>query len=258
LFSSKNQQEEQTIIRKALQARWLPKVLVLSCLVIAVLPMATAKAKSPPTLRWVRGNPGCTFAHSADGNYYYTLTTVDYDVTLRVDSQELSKVHRRIEPFFSVLVNVRYHGRGTLPLDPSKVSLEFVRHHNVVQTSLDPESFSQRTQDDVDQLEFETEREVKKHPEKKEERERFLQTYKKEATDFQDFLSRQTLSSVELTPANAEATGWILFSTRSKWITSWKAPEAFILRLPIDQLVIEFPFALPPDEDDLELRRRPE
>jgi hypothetical protein len=241
-----------------LQARWLAKVVVLLWLPVAGLPLATAKAKSPPALRWARGAPGCTFTHSDDGNYYYTLTTVDYDVTLRVDSQELSKVHRRIEPFFSVLMNVRYHGRGTLPLEPSKVSLEFVRHHNVVQTSLDPESFSLRTQEHVDQLEFETEREVKKHPEKKEERERFLQTYKKEVTDFQDFLSRQPLSSVELTPANAEATGWILFSTHSKWITSWKSPEAFILRLPLDQLVLEFPFALPPDQEDLELRHRPE
>jgi len=233
-------------------------VVILLWLPVAGQPLATAKAKRSPTLRWARGAPGCSFTHPGDGNYYYILTTVDYDVTLRVDSQELSKVHRRIEPFLSVLMNVRYHGPGTLLLEPTRVSLEFVRHHNVVQTSLDPESFSLRTQEDVDQLEFETEREIKKHPEKKEERERFLQTYKKEVTDFQDFLSRQTLPSVELTPAHAEATGWILFGTRNKWITSWKAPEAFILRLPIDQLVLEFPFALPPDHDDIELRHRPE
>jgi hypothetical protein len=30
------------------------------------------------------------------------------------------------------------------------------------------------------------------------------------------------------------------------------------LRLPVDKLVLEFPFALPPDQEDLELRRRPE
>jgi len=222
------------------------------------VPWASAREKKLPTLRWARSAPGCSFRRADDGNYYYTLTTVDYDVTLRIDSQELSKVHRRIEPFLSVLLNVRYHGQRTLPVEPGKASLEFVRHHNVVQTSLDPDSFSLRTQEDVDQLEFETEREIKKHPEKKSERERFLQSYKKEVSDFQDFLSRQTLSSVELTPATAEATGWILFSTRSKWIGAWKTPEAFILRLPLDQLMLEFPFALPPDQDDLELRRRPE
>ena len=234
------------------------RVAALLVVLFTALPPAVAKTKHLPTLRWTRGAAGCTFSRSADGNFYYTLTTVDYDVILRVDSQELSKVHHRIEPFFSVLFDVRYHGRGTLALDPFKASLEFERHHNVIQTALDPDSFSLRTQEDVEQAEFETEREIRKHPDKKEEREHYLQTYKKEVTDLQDFLSRQTLSAVVLSPANAEATGWVLFSTQNKWIGSWKTPEAFLLRLPLDQLVIEFPITLPPDQDDVELRKRPE
>ena len=241
-----------------LRVRKLSAVLLVAWVAFAGLPTATAKAKKTPTLRWTRGAPGCTFAYRDDGNYYYSLTTVDYDVTLRVDSQELSKVHHRIEPFFSVLVDVHYHGRGTLPIDPSGASLEFVRHHNVIRRAGDPEGLSLRTQNDVEQVEFDTEREIKNHPERKDERERYLQTYKKEVTDLQDFLSRHMLSAAELSPANAEGSGWILFSTRNKWIGSWKTPEAFILRLPINQLVLEFPFALPPDQDDVELRRRPE
>ena len=219
---------------------------------------AAAKPKRLPVLRWSRGAPGCTFTRSDDGNLYYTLTAADYDIVLRVDEQELSKVHHRIEPFFSVVLKVRYHGRSVLTVDPSHASLEFVRHHNVVAGSLDPDSFSLRTQEDVEQVEFDTERELKKHPEKKQEKERFLQTYKKEVTDLQDFLSRNLMTEVELSPANAETTGWIFFSTRSRWIDSWKTPEAFIFRMPLDQMLIEFPFALPPDQDDVELRRRPE
>ena len=235
--------------------RWLWVVFVF--VLAAGSSIATAKTK-PPVLRWARGAPGCTFTRSDDGNYYYTLSTIDYEAIVRVDSQELSKVHHRIEPFFSVLIDVHYRGRGMLSVAPGSASLEFVRHHNVIKTALDPDSFSLRTQDDVEQVEFETEREIKKHPEKKEERERYLQTYKKEVTDLQDFLSRHTLSAVELNPANPEAAGWVLFNTQSKWIGDWKSPEAFVLRFPMDDLMLEFPFALPPDQDDLELRRRPE
>jgi hypothetical protein len=245
------------LARKTSAARSAFALAILAALVL-LTPRSEAKKKHPPTLRWTRGASGSTFTHSDDGNYYYTLTTVNYDIVLRVDSQELSKVHHRIEPFFSVVLEVRYHGHGVLSVDPSHATLEFVRHHNVVHGSLDPDSFSLRTQEDVEQVEFDTERELKKHPEEKEEKERYLQTYKKEVTDLQDFLSRQVLSQVELTPANSEATGWILFSTRSRWIDSWKTPEAFIFRMPLDHLMIEFPFALPPDQEDLELRRRPE
>jgi hypothetical protein len=245
------------LARKTSAARSAFALAILAALVL-LAPRSEAAKKHPPTLRWTRGAAGSTFTHSDDGNYYYTLTTVNYDIVLRVDSQELSKVHHRIEPFFSVLLTVRYHGRGVLPLDPSHATLEFVRHHNVVHGSLDPDSFSLRTQEDVEQAEFDTERELKKHPEKKEESERYLQTYKKEVTDLQDFLSRNMLSSVELNAANPEITGWGFFSTRSRWIDAWKTPEAFIFRLPLDHLIIEFPFALPPDQDDLELRRRQE
>jgi len=234
-----------------LSARGFAALLMLAWVAFLGSPPALARSKKPPTLRWARGAPGSTFTRSDDGNYYYSLTTVDYEVVVRIDSQELAKVHRHgMEPFFSVLLDVRYRGRGVLPVDPSTATLEFVRHHKVIQKAIDPDSFSLRIQEDVEQVEFETEREVKKHPERKEDRERFLQTYKKETADLQDFISRHTLSQVELDPANSEALGWILFSTRNKWIGTWKNPEAFIFRLPLDKMMLEFPFALPPEQDD--------
>jgi hypothetical protein len=244
------------LLRKKLAV--LPFTLGLLILVLAWPEFASAKPKHPPTLHWARGAPGCAFRYSDDGYYFYTLTTVNYEIVLRVDSHELEKVHHRNEPFFSVLLSVHYRAGAALSVDPFKTTLEFVRHHDVQQTALDPDSLSLRAQQDVEQVEFETEREIKKHPESKEEHERFLQTYKKEVTDLQDFLSRQVLSQAQLTPANPEALGWILFSTRSKWIGSWKTPEGFVFHLPIDQLVVEFPFSLPEGQEDLELRRRPE
>lgn len=219
---------------------------------------AAARPKTAPTLRWALGTPGCAFHRSEDGHDFYTITTLNYEIVLRVDSHELEKVHHRHEPFFSVLLRVRYLAGAPLTVDPFKTTLEFVSHHNLVQAALDPDSLSLRAQEDVEQVESETEREIKKHPETKDERERFLQTYKKEVADLQDFLSRQVLSQAQLTPASSEALGWILFSTRSKWIGSWKTSESLVFRMPLDQLIVEIPFSLPEGEGDLELRRRPE
>src|ERR1700757_2141416 len=60
-----------------------------------------------PALRWAEGAAGCTFSRDEDGKYRYSLWTSDYGVILAVDSQELEKVHRRVEPFFSVEITVR-------------------------------------------------------------------------------------------------------------------------------------------------------
>ena len=208
--------------------------------------------------RWVRGSPGCTFSRGEDGKYRYQLASEDYDVTIAVDSQELTEMRKRVEPFFGVLVAIRFHGHATLVINPNAASFEFVSHHNVVQYALDPETFAIRTQDDADQLEFDTEREIKKHPERKEQQEKYVQEYQKDVTNFLDFLSRNTLPAVQLDSANPEATGWVLFSTRNKWLGSWKAREDFVLRLPMAGRVLEFPFALPAEDGDLILRKRTE
>jgi len=224
------------------------------------LPRAQAspeKDKTPPaTLRWAEGQPGCTFSRDDDGKYRYALWTADYGVILAVDSQELEKVHRRVEPFFSAQLTVRYRGKGTLAVSPGLATLEFVKHFKVTQSSLDPDSFAQKAQNDADELEHETEREIEKHPERKEERERYVEAYQKDMIGLLEFLTKHTLRGVQLDTANPEASGWVLFSTKNKWIGEWKKPEEFVLRMPLGERVLEFPFALPARQGELILRKR--
>jgi hypothetical protein len=55
-----------------------------------------------------------------------------------------------------------------------------------------------------------------------------------------------------------EAKGWVFFNAKNKWIGDWKKREDFVLRIPMENRVYEFPFTVPPVEGDLILRRRPE
>jgi hypothetical protein len=214
------------------------------------------KDKTVPTLRWAESHPGCTFSLDPDGKYRYALWSDDYGVILAVDAQELEKVHRRVEPFFSVEVTVRYRGKSTLDLNPGAATLQFVRHSKIVQSSLDPEGFATTTQNDADELEHQTQREIEKHPERKEEREKYVQAYQKDVVEFLEFLAKRTLPPAQLNQEFSEVNGWILFSTKSKWIGDWKKPEQFLLRLPVGKEIVEFPFALPAEKGDLVLRRR--
>jgi hypothetical protein len=235
------------------------RVAIFALLLLTNTTSAVSKEKKQlPTLRWSEGQPGCTFSRGDDGKYRYSLWTTDYGVILAVDSQELEKVHRRVEPFFSVELTVRYRGQSTLDVAPGASTLEFVRHFNVVQPSVGPDSFAQKTQDDADERDHQAQREIGKHPERKEEREKFLQTYQKEVDEFLDFLTKRTMREVTLDPANPEVEGWVLFSVNSKWIGGWKKPEEFILRLPLAGRVLEFPFSLPATQGDLILRKRPD
>jgi len=237
----------------------LRRVILIASLAAICLIAPLAHASKKPKLqvaRWTKGAPGCAFSQDPDGKYRYTFSAPDYDVTLAVDAQELAITHRRIEPFFGVLVSVRYHGTSMVGVNPSKATMQFVSHHKVVVYPLDPESFALRTQDDADQLEFDTEREIKKHPERKEEREHYVQAYQKEVADFLEFLSQQSFPGMQLDAANPQASGWILFSTRNKWLGEWKKREQFVLRLPLTDRILEFPFALPPGDNGPILRER--
>ena len=55
---------------------------------------------------------------------------------------------------------------------------------------------------------------------------------------------------------NQEAAGWVFFNTDNKWLGHWKTQEEFVLRLPLDGKIFEFPFKLPPKAGDLVLRKR--
>ena len=209
-----------------------------------------------PVVRWDEERSGCTFSRSNDGHFYYGLQDNDLRITAAVDSQELEKVHRRHEPFFAVLLNVSYKGEGTLDVVVENISLEFVRHFEVIQPALDPNGFSQQVQNDADQLDYETARELKKHPEQKEEREAYMEAFQKDVAELQEFLGKNSLRPTQLSANISEASGWVLFSTRSKWISGWKKPEEFILRVPMAGKIFEFPFQLPPKSGEEMLRRR--
>jgi len=210
-----------------------------------------------PAVRWDEEHPGCTFSRSDDGHYRYGMWYEDVGITLAVDAQELEKVHRRHEPFFGVMLNVRYRGQGALDFSVDNISLEFVKHFRVVQTSLDPDDFAQKVQNDGDELDHQTAREVEKHPEEKEAKETLLRAFLKDSAELQEFVGKNSLRPTRLSPGNQESSGWVLFSTESRWIPGrWKKQEEFILRGPVEGKIFEFPFKLPPKPGEVMLRQR--
>jgi hypothetical protein len=71
-----------------------------------------------------------------------------------------------------------------------------------------------------------------------------------------DFVSARALRPLTLDATNPSASGWLFFSTENRWIGAWHRPEQFVLRLPVENLIVEFPFQLPPKAAKVELRRR--
>ncbi len=213
-------------------------------------------ASKLPAVRWDEARPGSTFSRSEDGKYRYGISAGDVVITVAVDSQELEKVRRRHESFFSVWLGVRERGQGTLDVNPETISLEFTTHFKVIQTALNPDGFSARVQEDADELDHQTAREVEKHPEQKEAKEAYVRAYQKDSAELLEFVSKNSLRAAHLDAANPELSGWVLFSTKNKWIGGWKKREEFILRVPLEGKIYEFPFKLPPKEGELILRRR--
>lgn len=219
-------------------------------------PLPSTKTPEIPALRWDEARPGCTFSRSDDGRYHYGFWTENIGITLTLDSQELEKVHRRHEPFFAVLLSIRYRGTAVLDLAPETISLEFVKHFQVIQTALDPDAFATKVQNDADELDHATARETEKHPEKKAAKEAYERAFQRDAAELLEFVGKNSLRPARLETGNPEANGWVLFSVNSKWINGWKKQEEFVLRVPLDGKVFEFPFKLPPKPGDVILRRR--
>jgi len=231
--------------------------LLATLLAPALLAPSGAKGQADAVLRWAEGQPGCTFSADDDGKYRYALWTDDFGITIAVDSLELQKSVRRIEPLFAVWFTVHYRGATSISLKPDVISLEFVKHEHDVERSLDPENLAVKLQADADAFAKTTEREVQKHPEKKAEKESALQLHLQDVQETENFLKARSLLPATLDAAHADASGWVFFNARSKWVGDWKAQEEFVLRIPVGQKVMEFPFALPPSAGDLPLRRRP-
>src|SRR6266849_2337092 len=215
-----------------------------------------AAKKQLPSVRWTAGAPGCAFERGDDGRYRWTMTGDDLSVTLLVDSQELKKSRRRFYHLLGVYLSVTYTGQDKFEF-PADVRIDFVRHHDVLEGYMDPTTLSTKLQNDVDTLVFETERQIKKNPTVTEEKTARLREYEKEAAEFIEFLSTQSLESATLNPGNPEAHGWVFFATSNKWIGPWKDREDFILGVWMKDKVWQFPFSLPPTEGDLILRKPP-
>jgi hypothetical protein len=217
-------------------------------------------AESQPSLtvvRWAENTPNCSVRQGDDGRTYYQLSSSNYEITLAVDPKELEKIPHRATPMLTVSLSFTYKGSSQFEIHQRRFALEFSEHHQVIKTSLDPNDIVQHLQADVDSLTDQVERhEVRKHPEQKEQKEAELQARLKDYTEMMDFVSTQSLRHAVLGPAKPTITGWVFFSIKDRWIGPWRKPEHFILRLPVANLVVEFPFSLPPQSGAIELRRR--
>ena len=120
------------------------------------------------------------------------MTGKDVTVTLLVDSQELTKAAAASITFSACTSAVTYTGQDKFEF-PADVRIDFVRHHDVLEAYLDPTELSNKLQNDVDTLIFETERQIKKNPKIAEEKTARLREYQKEAAEFIEFLSTQNL-----------------------------------------------------------------
>ena len=217
-----------------------------------------SKKPDPPSVRWTAGTPGCTFERRDDGKYAWAMAGSDLTVTLLVDSQELTKSRHRFYHPVSVYVSVTYSGNEKFEF-PADVRIEFVRHHNVVEPYMDPGEFTTKLQNDIDTEVFRTEREIKKNPKVTGQETSRLRTYQKEASEFIEFVSTQTLdpNTVWLSPGNPEAHGWVFFATSNKWIGPLKDHENFVVSVWMKDRIWQFPFSLPAVEGDLILRKPP-
>jgi hypothetical protein len=210
----------------------------------------------PPVVRWDEAQPGCTFSRGDDGKYRYGLWSGDVGIVLAVDAREVQIIRHRIEPIFGVLLEIHYRGTGSVDADPGTVTLQFMKHFKIVQPALDPNDYAQKIQSDADALDDEARRALAKHPEEKQVREARMQDYQKSVSELIEFLTKNNLRVAHLDPGNPEASGWVFFRTDSKWIGSWKSQEEFVLRLPLDGKIFEFPFRLPPSKGEVLLQKR--
>ncbi|MGA8300266.1 MAG: hypothetical protein WCB53_05610 [Terriglobales bacterium] len=222
------------------------------------LTASIAQAKKKPTIpavRWMAGAPGCTFERGTDGRERWTLNDKDMDLTLLVDSQELAKsLHHGFYRVFAAYLAVNYKGEGNFDF-PADLRLDYARHHDVVESTMDPLQLQNKLQNDLDSKVYETERQIKKHPELKDEKVARLRIDEKEGAEFIEFLTTQYLTSTVLNAGNPEAHGWVLFPTRNKFIGPWKDHEDFILSVYSKNKIWQFPFSLPPPPGELILKK---
>jgi hypothetical protein len=257
----------RNIVRRQLRLCFVSAALVCSLIQVSNSHSAGAQTTNFPTkaktkdrrliaVRWDEQQPGCTFSRGDDGKYRYGLWSGDVGIVLAVDAREVQMIRHRIEPIFGVLLTIRYRGTAGLDANADGITLQFMDHFKVIQTSLDTDDYTQKIQADADALDDETRREVKRHPEKKEVREARLQEYQKSVSELIEFLSKNDLHPAHLDAGFPEVSGWVFFNTKNKWLGGWKVQEEFVLRVPLADKIFEFPFKLPPEKGELLLQKR--
>src|SRR5690348_809971 len=204
-----------------------------SCLALVFLatlsgPGAARAKKKPsgtPVVRWTEGSPDSKLVKGNDGIYRYTLSYETIAATVAIDNQEIEKTRRTLEHVFRVVLTVRNH--GTLPFDvePQKMTLELADHFHVLLRSEDPDELAAQIQDDSDELVHQSERELKKYPERRAVVEARLREHEKLVAQWEEYLSAKTLRGMTLDPGQAEVSGLVFFPTRTQWKGEWKKEE---------------------------------
>jgi hypothetical protein len=217
---------------------------------------SAATPEKSHVLRWSAGTPGSQFSANSDGTYRYGLAGNDFSITLAVDSQELDKARRRIEPLLAVFLTLR-SSRQFLELDARNITLEFVDHFHDRHCALNPDDLASRLKFSSAEFSEKTAREIAQHPNKKAELAAASAEHTEAVRAMVEFLSLKALRSAPANSGRRELTGWIFFTTRSKWVAELSQQENFVLRVPIGDLRVEFPFTLPPSQADINLRERP-
>jgi hypothetical protein len=232
------------------------RLVFIGCTILSAVPGSAANKKQLPSVRWTAGAPGCKFERTDDGHYRWTMTDKDLTAVLMTDAQELGKSRHRFYGLLGVYVAVTYTGQDKFEF-PADVRVEFSRHHDYSEVLYDPSELSTKLQNDEDTFVFETERKIKKDPKIADAQTARLREYQKDAAEFIEFLSTQTLEpkTVMLNPGNPEAHGWVFFATTNKWIGPWKEREDFVFSLWMKDKIWQFPISLPPTEGDLILRK---
>ena len=213
-------------------------------------------AAQATTVRWNEEQPGCTFSRGDDGKYRYGLWSEDVGVVLAVDAREVQVTRHRIEPIFTVLLEIHYRGADSLDSSPAGITLQFMKHFKTARTALDPNDYTKKIQADADALRDQTRRAVAKHPEEKQVREGRQQDYQQSINELIEFLSKNSLRPAHLDRANPEVSGWVFFNAPSRQRRGLNAQEEFVLRVPLGGRIFEFPFKLPSEPGELLLQKR--
>jgi hypothetical protein len=232
--------------------------LAFTLLLVSLAALVWAKSSEDGhSVRWAEGNAGCTFTHTDDGKQQYGAWSDSAGVTFAIDPQELQKSRLRADRLFAVLVMVKYRGNGTVDFSPDSIKLQFHSHHQVEHRALDPDELIQRFDQESDAMLAQVDEEIRKHPERKEEKEKALQLFQRDTSAMLQFVVDRSLHPAKLSGEQPEAQGWVFFSTKDKWIAGWKKREDFLLRVPVGRTTYEFPFHLPA-EDTPTLLTRPD